>query len=196
VTAPVADPARRRSAPWSTAEDGALIDLVSGIKPAASPAPTPAEIEAAAEVVRLLGCRTQRACATRVCLLSATGRVSARAASRASAAFRRVPDEGDAPREPRSPPTPRERIEVPRTRPTARAAAIDATRPASAPPLARVGDGVDPWRAARFYRSIDVSDRAIAAKLADLCAPELAPRRSPTGRGEWSAEDVRALLGS
>ena len=196
MTAPVADPARRRAAPWSTAEDSALIDLVSGIKPAPSPAPTPAEIEAAAEVVRLLGCRTQRACATRVLLLSAVGKVSARAASRASAAFRRVPDEGDVPKEPRSSPMIRERIEVPRTVPTRRAAAIDATRPASAPPLAKVGDGVDPWRAARFYRSIDVSDRAIAAKLADLGAPELAPRRTPTGRGEWSAEDVRALLGS
>ena len=196
MTAPVADPSRRRAAPWSVAEDGALIDLVSGIKPAPSPAPTPAEIAAAAEVVRLLGHRTQRACATRVLLLSATGRVSARAASRASAAFRRVPSPDDAPREPRSPPVARERIEVPRTKPTRRAAAIDATRPASAPPLARVGDGVDPWRAARFYRSIDVSDRAIAVKLADLCAPELAPKRTPTGRGEWSAEDVRALLGS
>jgi hypothetical protein len=196
MTAPVADPARRRSAPWSTAEDGALIDLVSGIKPAPSPAPTPAEIEAAAEVVRLLGHRTQRACATRVCLLSATGRVSARAASRASAAFRRVPSDGDAPKEARPSPVIRERIEVARTKPTKRAAAIDATRPASAPSLARVGDGVDPWRAARFLRSIDVSDRAIAAKLSDLCAPELAPKRTPTGRGEWSAKDVRALLGS
>ena len=121
---------------------------------------------------------------------------SARAASRASAAFRRVPDEGDAPKEPRSSPVARERIEVPKTVPTKRAAAIDATRPASAPPLAKIGDGVDPWKAARFYRSIDVSDRAIAAKLGDLCAPDLAPKRTPTGRGEWSAEDVRALLGS
>jgi hypothetical protein len=196
MTAPVADPSRRRAAPWSTAEDGALIDLVSGIKPVASPLPTPAEIAAAAEVVRLLGHRTQRACATRVCLLSATGRVSARAASRAAAAFRRVPDAGDAPKEVRPSPVIRERIEVARTVPTKRAAAIDATRPASAPPLAKIGDGVDPWRAARFLRSIDVSDRAIAAKLADLCAPELAPKRTPTGRGEWSADDVRALLGS
>jgi hypothetical protein len=196
VTAPVADPSRRRSAPWSAAEDGALIDFVGGIKPAPSPAPTPAEIAAAAEVVRLLGHRTQRACATRVCLLSATGRVSARAASRASAAFRRVPNEGDAPKESRPSPVIRERIEVPRTRPTKRAAAIDATRPASAPPLAKVGDGVDPWRAARFYRSVHVSDDVIAAKLADLCAPELAPRCTPAGRGEWSADDVRALLGS
>jgi hypothetical protein len=196
VTAPVADPSRRRSAPWSPAEDGALIDFVGGIKPAPSPAPTPAEIAAAAEVVRLLGCRTQRACATRVLLLSATGRVSARAASRASAAFRRVPSPDDAPKEPRSSPVVRDRIEVPKTTPTKRAAAIDATRPASAPPLAKVGDGVDPWRAARFYRSIATDDDVIAWKLADLCAPELAPRRTPTGRGEWSADDVRALLGS
>ncbi len=195
MTAPVADPSRRRSAPWSTAEDGALIDLVSGIKPAPSPAPTPAEIAAAAEVVRLLGCRTQRACATRVCLLSAVGKVSARAASRVAAAFRRVPDEGDAPKESRPPPVIRERIEVPKTTPTRRAAAIDATRPASAPPLAKVGDGVDPWKAARFYRSIGTDDDVIAAKLGDLCAPELAPRLTPTGRGEWSADDVRALLG-
>jgi hypothetical protein len=129
-------------------------------------------------------------------LLSAVGKVSARAASRAAAVFRRVPDEVDAPKEVRPSPVVRERIEVARTVPTRRAAAIDATRPASAPPLAKVGDGVDPWKAARFYRSIDVSDRAIAAKLGDLCAPELAPRRTPTGRGEWSAEDVRALLGS
>jgi hypothetical protein len=196
MTAPVADPSRRRSAPWSPAEDSALIDLVGGIKPAPSPAPTPAEIAAAAEVVRLLGHRTQRACATRVCLLSAVGRVSARAASRAAAAFRRVPDEGSVPKEPRSSPMIRERIEVPKTTPTKRAAAIDATRPASAPPLAKVGDGVDPWKAARFYRSVHVSDDAIAAKLGDLCAPELAPRCTPTGRGEWSADDVRALLGS
>jgi hypothetical protein len=196
VTAPVADPSRRRSAPWSAAEDAALIDFAGGIRPAPSPAPTPAEIAAAAEVVRLLGCRTQRACATRVLLLSAVGKVSARAASRAAAVFRRVPDEVDAPKEVRPSPVVRERIEVARTVPTRRAAAIDATRPASAPPLAKVGDGVDPWKAARFYRSIDVSDRAIAAKLGDLCAPELAPRRTPTGRGEWSAEDVRALLGS
>lgn len=196
MTAPVADPSRRRSAPWSPAEDSALIDLVGGIRPAPSPAPTPAEIAAAAEVVRLLGCRTQRACATRVLLLSATGRVSDRAANRAAAAFRRVPDEGSTPKEGRPSPVIRERIEVPKTVPTRRAAAIDATRPASAPSLARVGDGVDPWKAARFYRSIHVSDDVIAAKLADLCAPELAPRRTPTGRGEWSAEDVRALLGS
>ena len=196
MTAPVADPSRRRSAPWSVAEDGALMDFVGGIKPAPSPAPTPAEIAAAAEVVRLLGCRTQRACATRVLLLSATGRVSARAASRASAAFRRVPSPDDAPKEPRSSPVVRDRIEVPKTTPTKRAAAIDATRPASAPPLAKVGDGVDPWRAARFYRSIATDDDVIAWKLADLCAPELAPRRTPTGRGEWSADDVRALLGS
>ncbi len=196
MTAPVADPSRRRSAPWSAAEDAALIDFAGGIRPAPSPAPTPAEIAAAAEVVRLLGCRTQRACATRVLLLSAVGKVSARAASRAAAVFRRVPDEVDAPKEVRPSPVVRERIEVARTVPTRRAAAIDATRPASAPPLAKVGDGVDPWKAARFYRSIDVSDRAIAAKLGDLCAPELAPRRTPTGRGEWSAEDVRALLGS
>jgi len=195
MTSPVADPSRRRAAPWSPAEDGALIDLVGGIRPDPSPAPTPAEIAAAAEVVRLLGHRTQRACATRVLLLSATGRVSARAASRASAAFRRVPDAGDAPKEPRSSPVVRARIEVPRTVPTKRAAAIDATRPDSAPSLARVGDGVDPWRAARFYRSVHISDDAIAAKLADLCAPELAPRLTPTGRGEWSADDVRALLG-
>lgn len=196
MTAPVADPSRRRSAPWSPAEDGALIDFVGGIKPAPSPAPTPAEIAAAAEVVRLLGHRTQRACATRVCLLSAVGKVSARAASRASAAFRRVPSPDDAPKEPRAPPMIRERIEVARTKPTKRAAAIDATRPASAAPLAKVGDGVDPWRSARFFRSIGADDDVIAAKLSDLCAPELAPRRTPTGRGEWSAEDVRALLGS
>jgi hypothetical protein len=143
-----------------------------------------------------LGCRSQRACATRVLLLSATGRVSDRAANRTAAAFRRVPSPDDAPKEPRSSPMIRERIEVPRTRPTKRAAAIDATRPASAPPLAKVGDGVDPWRAARFYRSVHVSDDVIAVKLGDLCAPELAPKRTPTGRGEWSAEDVRALLGS
>jgi hypothetical protein len=107
-----------------------------------------------------------------------------------------VPDEGDVPKEARSSPVARERIEVPRTRPTKRAAAIDATRPASAPSLARVGDGVDPWRSARFFRSIGTDDDVIAAKLADLCAPELAPKRTPTGRGEWSADDVRALLGS
>ena len=196
MTAPVADPSRRRSAPWSPAEDSALIDFVGGIKPAPSPAPTPAEIAAAAEVVRLLGCRTQRACATRVSLLGATRRVSARAASRASAAFRRVPSPDDAPKEPRSSPMIRERIEVPKTTPTKRAAAIDATRPDSAPPLARVGDGVDPWKAARFYRSIGTDDDVIAWKLGDLCAPELAPRRTPTGHGEWSADDVRALLGS
>jgi hypothetical protein len=196
MTAPVADPSRRRSAPWSPAEDSALIDLVGGIRLTRTPSPSSDEIAAAAEVVRLLGCRTQRACATRVLLLSAVGKVSARAASRASAAFRRVPDAGDAPKEPRAPPMIRERIEVARTKPTKRAAAIDATRPASAPSLARVGDGVDPWRSARFFRSIGTDDDVIAAKLADLCAPELAPRLTPTGRGEWSAEDVRALLGS
>jgi hypothetical protein len=196
MTAPVADPSRRRSAPWSPAEDSALIDLVGGIRLTRTPSPSSDEIAAAAEVVRLLGCRTQRACATRVLLLSAVGKVSARAASRASAAFRRVPDAGDAPKEPRAPPMIRERIEVARTKPTKRAAAIDATRPASAPSLARVGDGVDPWRSARFFRSIGTDDDVIAAKLADLCAPELAPKRTPTGRGEWSADDVRALLGS
>lgn len=196
MTAPVADPSRRRAAPWSLSEDAALIDFVGGIRPAPTPTPTPTDVTAAAEVVRLLGCRTQRACATRVGLLSAVGKISTRAAFRAAAAFRRVPSDDDAPKEPRPPPMIRERLEVPRTRPTARAAAIDATRPASAPPLALVGDGVDPWRAARFYRSIGTTDRKIAAKLADLCAPELAPRRSPAGQGEWTAEDVRALLGS
>ena len=194
-------PPRNRE-PWTEADDRLLIVLCASVDRAqGGHRPRDRSAALAATCVAESG-RTALALQARLRLLHARGDVGPRGAQRASVALGSAAQAERAERQARRPPAPpKPPPGPPKPLPElARKGRDLGPRPPHAPPPETWPDGVDPWRAALHQRGIGATDRQIAALLSQICDPRCAPARTIAGPatrgGLWSADDVRALLGS